>query len=266
MGVRLIAQEKWVGDVLRAATIFAAWPEPILRQLTETGELWQFKKGEIVAERLDPSRGLWLMVSGSVSNFRGSPSGRYFLNNFTWPGDLLGVIPTLDNGVMPESYETRTNALLLLLPRASMEVAMADNSCLRSLARTVAFRARMSFESLYLRTTDSPRCQIAKLLAYLPRRSSVAMSAGLPGTSGWIDPAPVPVSQSELAAMLGLARQTVNRAMGEFQRDRIVARDAEAIRVISFKGLLAAMEEDEPLPPDWRAEILSWDEIGKAEA
>jgi hypothetical protein len=48
--------------------------------------------------------------------------------------------------------------------------------------------------------------------------------------------------------------------MMEFLRKRIVARDGESIRVIDFRGLLAVMEEDEPLPDIWRDEILSWDE------
>ena len=43
-------------------------------------------------------------------------------------------------------------------------------------------------------------------------------------------------------------------------RDNIVVRDSDSIRVIDFKGLLAIMEEDEPLAPEWRAEILGWDE------
>jgi CRP/FNR family transcriptional regulator, cyclic AMP receptor protein len=260
VSVRLSADTTWIGEALRKANLFAGWSDSVLVTMTATAELWRYNKGARVLELGEPSRGLWLVVSGSLSTFRSRPSGRTMLLGIMWPGDVIGLLSTVDGYPMPESIETRGDSLLLLVPQAAMEPALANIGCLRSLSRALAFRSRVSFESLYLRTLDSLPCQIAKMLAYIPRRSSLTMTLGPPGSDAWIDPAPVAVSQSEIAAMLGISRQTVNRVMSDFQRRKIIARDEDTVRVIDFKALLAVMEEDEVLPPEWRAEILSWDE------
>ena len=249
-----------VGDVLRDAQIFADWPDAAVQELAGAAELWRYAKGEAIAARGDPASGLWLVVAGSVSSFRSSPTGRYMLLGILRPGDVTGLMSTLDGGVMPESAEARTDVIVVFMPRASLQKAMTDNRCLQSLTRALAFRTRITHESVCLRSMDSLRCQLAKLLAYLPRRSTLTMSMGPPGSPSWIDPAPMDVTQSELAAMLGVARQTINRVMKEFLRRQIITRHNESIRVVDFRGLLAILEEDEPLPPDWRAEILSWDD------
>lgn len=266
VGVKLALQTKWVGDILRATVFFSSWPEPILSKLSEGAELWRYNKGERIGERYDPCPGLHMVVSGSLSLFRNSPSGRHLLFGIAHPGDVIGLASLLDSYVRPETVEARSDALLVFLPKPALDPAMADVVCLRSLARAVAFRWRILHESYHTLAMDSVRCRIAKNLAYLPRRSTLFMSFGPPGTQALIEPSPVDVTQSEIAAMMGMARQTVNRVLSEFLRKGIVARDGEAIRVISFKGLLAVMEEDEPAPADWRAEILSWDEQMKAEA
>ncbi len=260
MGVRLTSQTRLIKDALRRAPIFANWPPAALQSLEVASELWRYRKGETIVERGDPARGMWLVVGGSVSSFRRYGSSRYMLIGILWPGDVTGLLSTIDGGSMPESASARTDVLLIFIPRTALEFAMQDNACFRSLALALSFRARNTNEALYLQATDSLRCQVAKYLVYLPRRSSLKMSTGTPRSATWIDPAPVDVTQSELAAMLGVARQTVNRVMMEFLRKRIVARDGESIRVIDFRGLLAVMEEDEPLPDIWRDEILSWDE------
>lgn len=263
VGIKLTVQASWIGEALDKAPFFAGWTPSVRGKFIEAAELWRYSKGERVGEMFDPCPGLHLVVGGSLLNYRSSPSGRYSLNAVMWPGDVIGLAPMIDGGVRPETAEARTDSLLLFFPKAVVEIAMADNVCLRAMSRALAFRWRVAMEAAYLRSFDTARCQIAKLLAYLPRRTSLVMSFGPPGTQAWIDPAPVDVTQGELAAMLGMARQTVNRVLGEFQRRGIVVRDGEAIRVISFRGLLSVMEEDEPLPPDWRAEILSWDELSK---
>lgn len=246
--------------MLRRARILADWPDATVQALANAAELWRYGKGERIVDRYDPASGLWLVVNGSLTSFRSSPSGRYMLCGLLWPGDVTGLVSILDGDVIPESAEARTDVLLVFMPRPALLEAMKDNRCLSSLAKAVCFRWRVASESTYLRITDSLRCQLAKLLCYLPRRSTLAMSMGAPGDPTWIDPAPMDVTQSEIAGLLGVARQTVNRVMKEFLRKRIVARDGESIRVINFRGLLAIVEEDEPAPPDWRAEILSWDD------
>jgi len=227
--------------------------------LVGAAELWRYEAGEIIAERGDPATGLWLVATGSLASYRSSPTGRYMLQGVLWSGQMNGLMPVLDGGPMPLSAAARTQALVVFIPRMALLEILKDNTCLWSLANYACIRSRIEYESIYTKTMDSIRCQLAKFLAYLPRRT-IYLSEGPPDGPDWIDPSPVNLTQDELASMLGVARQTINRLMAPLLRDNIVVRDGDSIRVVDFKGLLAIMEEDEPLPPEWRAEILGWDE------
>jgi CRP-like cAMP-binding protein len=175
-----------------------------------------------------------------------------------WPGDLIGLLPMLDGGLMPESHEARADTLLVFMPRPAIQEAMKDIQCLMSLVRAACFRARLANESIYLRAQDPLRCQLAKFLVYLSRLTFTIPIGPLDGPA-WVKPARMNITQGELASLLGVARQTINRVMKEFLHKKIIARKGEAIEVIDLQQLLTIIEEDEPAPPKWRAEILSWE-------
>jgi CRP/FNR family cyclic AMP-dependent transcriptional regulator len=258
--LRLTDKLKLIEQTLRATRLFGGWPEPRIHEAVAAAELWQYSEGEIVAERYDTARGLWVVAAGSLTSYRDSPAGRHMVGGLNWPGDVIGLLPMLDGHVMPHSHSARTSSLLVLIPAATMRAILrADTQALASTAHFAAMRNRTDYEALYTKTIDTKRCQLAKYLAYLPRRA-VYLSEGAPGDKGWIDPAPLDVTQDELAAMLGVARQTINRLMTPFLRDKILERKGNAVRVVSFKRLLAIIEEDEQVPEQWRAELLSWDE------
>lgn len=260
MPLRLTDKLKLIGQTLRATRLFDGWPEARVREAAAAAELWQYSEGEIVAERYEPAKGLWLVAAGSLTSHRDSPNGRHMLNGLIWPGDVIGLLPMLDGHVMPHTHAARTASILVLVPAVTTRAILcADTQALASTAHFLAMRNRIDYEALYTKTIDTKRCQLAKYLAYLPRRA-IFLSEGVPGDKGWIDPAPLDVTQDEIAAMLGVARQTVNRLMTPFLREKILERKGNAVRVVSFKRLLAIIEEDEQVPEQWRAELLSWDE------
>jgi CRP/FNR family cyclic AMP-dependent transcriptional regulator len=259
MGVRIVGQEKLIAAALRGTRLFADWPESALQPLQDAAELWRYEKDEVIAERGDPAKGLWLLAAGSVVGYRSSPSGRYQIFGIIWPADVFGLMPVIDGWPMPLSHAARRQALIVFIPLSTMLAALADGERMHAVAVFMCARSRVEYEGMYTSAVDSLRCRLAKYLAYLPRRS-IFVSEGPPGSPGWVDPSPVDLTQDELASMLGVARQTLNRAMRPFLQNGIVAREGDVIRVVDFRRLLAIMEENEPLLPAWRAEILSWDE------
>jgi CRP-like cAMP-binding protein len=253
-----------IAATLRAAQPIAGWPPDVVAALAQQSQLRQYDKGEVIEERNDPVTGLWIVASGSVRSFRSTENGLYFLNSMLWPGDIFGVAAILDGWPTYLSYSTRCESWIVFIPKAAMEDAMRDVNRMRDMAVCLALRSRVVHESVFSTHVESLAVRLAKLLAFLPRRSQ-AFEAAL-ATPVWPDPSPIDFTQEELADMLSVSRQFLNRTLGPFLRNGILARDGEGIRVVSFKRLLAIMEQNEPLAESWRSEILSWDERIRANA
>lgn len=259
MAARLKQHLEWIPAALRAVHCFRDWPRDVLDPMEAAAELWRFAKGESVAERGDSPQGLWIVAAGSLTSHRATPTGKYYLQGVLWPGHIIGLMPILDGWPMPLSHAARRESLVVFVPRAALAEALNNARCLRDLCVLMCTRSRGDYEGLFSSNADSLSCRLAKMLAFLPRRA-IFPPEGSPGGAGQADPAPIDLAQDELASMLGLARQTLNRALQPFLQDGIVVRQGDAIRVVNFKKLLARMEEDEPLSDIWRDEILSWDE------
>ena len=261
MRVKLESREK-IKATLRTARPFDGWPQAAINSLACESELRHYAQGEIIEERGNPATGLWVVGTGSVCLFHSTGDGKYFLNAVVWPGDTFGLFPAVDDWPAPLSYSARRESLIVFVPRKALWVALGDADRLREMAILVARRARLDIEMRISAYVDPLPARLAKILAFLPRRSQV-MDDEPPVEPG---PSPIDLTQDELANMLGVSRQTLNRTLGPFLRSRIVMRNGQGIRVINFKGLLAIMEQVEPLPDVWRREILSWDERIRASA
>lgn len=258
MAKRLKHHLEVIPQALRAVRCFDDWPSEVLARMAAAAELWHYGKGQVVAERGDPPKGLWIIAAGSLTSHRVAPNGKYYLHGVLWPGFVIGLMPILDDWPMPWSHMARRDSHVVFVPRAALLEALNDAGCLRDICILLCQRTRVDGESIFAHSEESLTCRLAKVLAYLPRRA--LFPADDSGGPGWGDPSPIDLNQDELAAMLGIARQTVNRALQPFLQEGIVVRDGDAIRVVNFRKLLPYMEENEPLYPDWRAEILTWDE------
>lgn len=260
----LVSLQDKIETTLRASRLFAHWPQDALAPLRKAADFRRYVRGETIAEREDPVCGLWIVASGSVTCHRSTPNGKYFLESIFWPGSVVGLTPAIDGWPMPFSHMARRDCQVVFVPRAAFLAATRESGRMEDVVVFMALRARVGYESVFTICAESLSVRVAKFLAYLPRRS-LFVSEGPPGSPGWIDPAPIDLTQDELAAMLGISRQTLNRALGPFLRSGIVVRDGDMIRVVNFRKLLAVMEENEKLPEIWRNEILSWDEHLRAD-
>jgi CRP-like cAMP-binding protein len=259
MSVRVIDQEKVLAGALRDSHLFSDWPVSAVQRVREQAELWVYQAGEVITEYGDAPRGLWGVVSGCVSSYRNSQNKKTFLLGPHWRGDVFGLTAALDGHPSPLTHAARTTSLVFLIPSSALRAVLRDNAdAAYAVSVFLCMRSRVEYEGTYASMVSSLRCRVAKYLAYLARGRLVLLETALDGNGS--DPSPVDLTQGELAAMIGISRQTLNRSLAPLLRANIIVRENDAIRVVNFKKLLTIIEEDEPAAPAWRAEILSWDE------
>jgi CRP/FNR family transcriptional regulator, cyclic AMP receptor protein len=259
MSVRVIEQEKVLAGALRDTHLFGDWPLSAVQRVREQAELWIYQEGEVITEYGNVPRGLWGIASGCVSSYRMSVNKKTFLQGPHWRGDVFGLTAALDGHPSPLTHAARTVSLVFLIPGSALRAVLHDSAeAAHSVSVFLCMRSRIEYEGAYAAAVSSLRCRVAKYLAYLARGRLMLLEAAADGSGN--DPSPVDLTQSELASMIGISRQTLNRTLAPFLRANIIVRENDAIRVVNFKKLLTIIEEDEPATPAWRAEILSWDE------
>ncbi|MGH6870119.1 MAG: Crp/Fnr family transcriptional regulator [Rhizomicrobium sp.] len=264
MATRVFDKADTIRATLKSVGLFSKWPHAPFDALCAAAQLWQYGKGEAVIQAAEPTKGLYVLMQGSLLNGRSWPNGKQMASTIVRPGWPFGFLPAWDGLEAPFTAQARVDCLVILIPRAAlMGLIRDDPERLREFIDFLTVAHRQDIEGLQVRIAGSLRCLMAKYLAYLSR-PSVHMSFDDPAS---VDPTASDVTQDEMAAMLGTARQTVNKMMKRMEREGILVRRGNTIRVVNFLALLAAMEEDEPLYPAWREQIVAWHEkLKSAEA
>jgi len=227
---------------LHRTRLFADWPEEVLDALCAAGIMQRYRKGQSVVRQGDPPSGLWLITEGSLVNSRALHSGRRIVFEHLLPGQITGVLPVLDGLPAVFDVTVKDRAAALFIPRDAFIAVIRDDP--RLLMRIVEFlcrRTRLDYENIQMKVVNSTRVQLVKIILYLAR------GPGLPGPEFEV---PVGVSQDDVADMMGVTRQTVNKEMMPLLRAGILAWRYRRIYILDAKRLFDIAEAEGRLPPE----------------
>jgi CRP/FNR family transcriptional regulator, cyclic AMP receptor protein len=256
LATRVFDRSDLIGATLRKVDLFAKWPADVVARMAAASQLWRYLKGEAVFEAGAPPAGIFILVDGSLLNARSWSNGRRMATTIIRPGWPSNVVAAWDGIEYAYDGIARSDLHAVLIPRADFLVAVrGDPKRLEDIIYFAGTQIRQDIEALHTRAIGSQRCLMAKYLAYLSR-PSIHMSLDEPDA---VDPTAFDVTQDELAAMLHTSRQTVNQLMKTMEREGVLKRDGNRLRIVNFLKLLAIMEEDEPVHPAWREQIIAWD-------
>lgn len=216
--------------MLRAVPLFAAVPE---RELTRpAGRLRRrtFKRGEVIMHRGDPAGALHVIRSGRVKITLPSEEGEETVLALLGEGQCFGEIAALDGGPRSATVTavepTETLALLredlLALARESPDFALSLITMLAARLR----RADEWLEDAYFADLDT---RLARRLLDL------ALDHGRPAPDGIA--VEFPLTQSDLAGMLGATRVSVNRLLGAYQDARIIRLGRGSFTILRLEAL-----------------------------
>lgn len=193
---------------LRSVSLFAALPAEPLRSLALAARRRRYAPKQVLFRIDDPSDSLWVICSGHVQARARAPDGREFTFHVAGPGEAPGQLDLIDQH--PRSVDAvavdEVETLVLPAPKVR-EVLLAHPDALMSFAADLAVIVRSLGETAAdLVFFDLPS-RVAKLL--------LARASGGPV-------AELDLTQGELAAQLGVARQSLNRTLSAMQRNGLI--------------------------------------------
>jgi CRP/FNR family cyclic AMP-dependent transcriptional regulator len=194
-----------VTGILRETDLLRSVPGEDLKAVVGASRLRNFRRGQVVFTRNDPSDTVILVVSGRVKCTIRSADGGELTLAVIRAGGMFGELGVADNGPRSGDAETLEECQLLLIPRETIQdlcarVPSAAQALARSIAATLRRLTEAAADLVFL---DLPR-RVAKALLSQPR-----------GEDGVIRQK---MSQEEFAHQVGGTRQSVNAALRGFDR------------------------------------------------
>jgi CRP-like cAMP-binding protein len=208
-------------DLLARSELFSAFDEVALRKLVGSARPIECERNFVVFEEEDDADELFVVRSGRVAVGRRSIDGRESLVALMEAGDLFGEMPLFDQGTRSASARALEHSRLLGIPYGVVREALdARPELLWEVVRLLAER---------LRNTDSALAD-AVFLDVTGRTAKRLLEL-----AGDEDDFQLPITQEELAGLVGASRERVNKSIAAFirlgwleqldRRYRIVARD-----------------------------------------
>jgi CRP/FNR family cyclic AMP-dependent transcriptional regulator len=209
-------------SLLGGVPLFASLSEEALRAVEAVCRRRVFKRGETLFYEEDPGNALYIVQTGQVKIVRLAPDGEERILHLEGPGECLGELSLIDGA--PRSAKAvaldRVEALVLYreeflaLVDRHPAVARAVMSGLAGMVR------RLSEQVQDLTALDVPG-RIAKKLLELADSHGQTTPDGVQIS--------LPLTQQELADMVGATRVAVNQALSWFRGQGILTTDRQGI-------------------------------------
>jgi CRP/FNR family transcriptional regulator, cyclic AMP receptor protein len=208
-------------ELLAGSELFSAFDRSALHDLVRSARPIACERNVVIFEEDAEASELFVVRSGRIAVGRRSVDGRESLVALMEAGDLFGEMPLFDQGTRSASARALEHSEMLGIPYGVVRAALdAKPELLWEVVRLLADR---------LRNTDSALAD-AVFLDVTGRTAKRLLEL-----AGGEDDFQLPITQEELAGLVGASRERVNKSIAAFirlgwieqldRRYRIVARD-----------------------------------------
>ena len=198
-------------DVLARTPLFAALDEEAAEALRATMLDVKLPRGDSLFAEGDPGDRLYVILEGKIKLGATSGDGRETLLAILGPGEMFGELSLFDPGPRTATASALTDAHLAGLGHDDLQPWLAGRpEVAASLLRALARRLRRTNEAMAdLVFSDVPG-RVAKALLELATKFGVEQPDGSVHVVH-------DLTQEELAQLVGASRETVNKALADFQ-------------------------------------------------
>jgi CRP/FNR family transcriptional regulator, cyclic AMP receptor protein len=221
-----------------APNVLSGLPERLLSELFEHAVAHNLRDGEVLFRAGDVGDGCYRIQTGLVKVVVTSQQGEERIISLLGPDAIVGELSMIDGGPRSASVVAISECSLSFLSRAKFQTCIDAHPELTSyLMKTLARRLRETDDGLAATTFLSVKQRLARALL------GVAEYVGEKTGDGRIR-LRLKISQGDLAAMAGVARENVSRTMSEWRKRDIITRSSHYYCINDPKALAQDKEVD----------------------
>ena len=219
----LPSQSVDAAEHLVSIDLFAALTEDELGQVATAAQSWELVRNDLVFAERDVATELFVVMRGRIAITRESLDGRESVLALMEPGDLFGEMPLFDHDTRSADARVLEPSEVLAVPYDTVR-AMFDQRP-ELLWRVVALL------SARLRSMDDALSDA--MFLDVPGRTAKRILELSSGN----DHFQLPVTQEELAGLVGASRERVNKALSSFIRLGWLTHDDTGYEIVNRQAL-----------------------------
>jgi CRP-like cAMP-binding protein len=215
---------------LKNADLFSWMSPEEIDELARTTEMVPCRKKEIFFFSEEPSRSVYLVKKGRIKLFRTTADGHEIILDILGPGEIFGELALSGEISRSHSAEALEDGLVCVLPRSIFEeMARRHPDFAFRIIKLIGLR----FRELETRIEDLAFQSVQERL--LLTLASLARKHGIPEGNGAVR---LPVTQSNLAFLIGSTREAVAEQLKELKRQGLVETSYRAIHLPRPEALI----------------------------
>ena len=183
------------------------------------------KKKQVIYYEGDAVTGIYLVVKGKIKTIKLSEEGRQLLTGIYQDDQYFGIPALLLNEPSAETAEAMEDTTICLLPKDILEDLLNQYPDIaREFIKILSNNLLDKEEQLMQLAYHSVRKRLAQVLIRLSKQESA-------------DPLVLKVSRDNLAALAGMATETVSRILSDFKDEAIIERKGSQIQILNLQRL-----------------------------
>lgn len=191
-------------ELLGRSELFSAFSDAVLERIHGSAKSMACERNQVIFEEGDFAEELFVVKSGRIAIGRRSADGRESLVALMEPGDLFGEMPLFDDGDRSASARALERSNVLRIPYSPVREALdQDPALLWAVVSLLAQRLRVTDDALTDAVLLDVTGRTAKRLLELAGEASEFQ---------------LPITQEELAGLVGASRERVNKSIAAFIR------------------------------------------------
>jgi CRP-like cAMP-binding protein len=208
---------------LKSSPYFSGLSDAALGLLTRYVSEKKADRGEILVHEGEPAEALFLVISGVVKVFKTSADGKEQIFGIIRPGETFNDVPVLSGGKNLISAGAMSPVLLNGIKKKDMETIIKENP---QVALNVVHVLSRRVQELVSLVEDFSFRHVSGRVAKILLEYALDVSSGRPR-----------LTQQEMAAMIGTAREMVGRSLKSLEKEGAIRIERNRIIITNQKTL-----------------------------
>jgi CRP-like cAMP-binding protein len=223
-------------DFLRGVTLFEALDDEKLDDVARTLQRRDFAAGVTLFHQDMPGMMLYMIEKGCVRVFSLGRTGQELTFEIFGPKEVFGELSILDDKHHTATAITVLPSVIWLMPKSALdELLHSQPASALAMIRILVKRIRSRAQYTEAMTFQDVQGRVAYALTNLAERFGVDTDQGLE-----ID---IPLTQVDLGSIIGVTRESVNKALATLRAQDMVSLDGSRLFVLNMAGLQKMIQD-----------------------